>query len=134
MNRRPPQVPLERANAARQSAQRYRAEWLVAIASEVIDVHDLIVHASAEEGAPLRKLRLRQVLMAKPAWGPVVADQMLARLGEIVETGRAPLTVGWLIDSRTAGRRLLAWLDVNHPRGAPTPNFPYMPLREEVRR
>ena len=117
------------AMGALAAARRTRARWLVAIAEGKTTPTRLLHHATTEAGKPLLSVSLRQILSSQPGWGAKRTDEavgrILARLG-IREPSR--LTVAWLLDSRAAGARYLAWCDVLHgSHQAPWPGFPFTP-------
>lgn len=115
--RTPPPVALAVANQARAAARRYRAEWLVAVNQELVTPLDVVTQAAEDEGRPLRRLSVRQLLAAQPGWGEARVSAAIARLRSVLaEQTRAQgeLSVGWLIDNRSNGRRFLGWLDAVH--------------------
>ena len=124
----PPPTPLARANAARAQARRLRAEWLQAVTTGVVTCDDLIAHAATEQGRALRKISLRQLILSVDGAGNTTLHNrmqaMISLLGPIPDNAN----IGWLIDSRSGGRRLLAWLDTQTPRLTPTDGFPYAPF------
>lgn len=130
MSSPPPRPPLARANQARRAATTYRAEWLVALAEDVVTLPDVLAHAATEEGRPLLRVRLHQLLTTQPGWGEVRAGRVLATLGEFLSepgcaTGR---TLAWLLDPRAGGRRVTAFLEAYFARRrheTPWPGFPY---------
>lgn len=114
------------ARAALSQARRYRAEHLVAVAEGLLSPLDVITQAGTENGRPLRRITLRQLLLSQPGWGQRRTDRFLsalaARLG-VTSPVEEP-TIAWLIDPRAGGRRMLVWLDVTQKkntvwRGAP---------------
>lgn len=121
-----PYSPIEVAEQAKQSAARYRAEWLLAITSGLITVDDLIVQSTTLEGTPLLKIRLKQLLAAQPDCSMATATRLVDRVVSV--TGAQPKsapTVGWLVNTKGGGRRLLAWLDALHAKNEPVPGFPF---------
>ncbi len=126
----PPLVPVETARAALTSARRYRAEWLMALAAGTVTTMDLLQQAATTQGRPLARLGLRQILGATPGNGDATVRRKLALLAD--ECGCPGLqvsrmTVGWLLDNRTQGRRFTAWLAaVEVGRREPAwPGFPF---------
>lgn len=124
---RPPRNDMAVVNSAAASARRLRAEWLQSITAGLVSADDLIAHAATDEGAPLRKLSLRQVILAPEGAGDVTLARRMAALAALVRVPARP-TVGWLIDTRAGGRRLLAWLDGQTERTTPVTGFPFAPL------
>lgn len=128
----PPPTPLDVANLALTAARLVRGEWLHLLATGSVAVADLLVAAAEVDGAPLRKLRLAQVLASQEDWS-------LERARHVVEMtvrntpGRSKpkrqVTVGWLLDPMSDGRRLRAFaeamasLDADH-----LDRFPYQAL------
>ena len=110
----PRAISIASANTALHRARRSRAEWLVSLSDGMIRPLDIFAQAATLDGAPLRKLSLRQVLANTPGIGEVTVRKQLARLsrelGPDVDCGDKSTTVGWLLDNRTHGRRFIAWL------------------------
>lgn len=134
INARP---PLTVANTRKREANRTRAEWLASIQVGVLTVPDLINAALADDGASLRRIGLRQLLLAQ-SWGPTRVERTLTRLrtltdppaghhGTKVEASKRRLTVAWLVDRRVRGSRLAAWADVMQERTPPWTGFPFTP-------
>lgn len=128
---RPPTPSLHEARVALATARRYRAEWLISVAEGLLTPLDVITRAATEEGKPLRKISLRQLLLAQPGHGDKRASDALEALAARCElpagTDLNDLTIAWLLDPRAAGKRVLSWLDVHHPKTQPWPGFPYAP-------
>jgi len=124
----PPPVPLSRANAALHSARRQRAEWLIGLDSGLVDPMELITHSALDSGRALRRLTLRQVLIAQPRWGATRAGEVLTLLHAFThaQVEIPALTVGWLVDNRATGARFVAWFDVTaiDREDPPWPGYP----------
>jgi hypothetical protein len=121
--------PLSTANSARHAAARHRGAALVAVAGGESTVRDVILAACTEDGKPLTRVTLRQLLMAQPGWGPDRAakalEHTLTTLGN-PEVNQRKLTIAWLLDKRAGGRRFMAFCDALYPRAsAPWPGFPF---------
>lgn len=123
--------PLAQANAAKANARKMRGEWLVLINQGVFSPHDLFQEAATHAGRPLRRLTLRQVLSAQADCSDERALRLVKKICSTLRLDPAPpprdLTVGWLLDTRTGGTRILAYLDAIHPRSTPWPGFPMTP-------
>lgn len=113
-------TPASTARAALNSARRYRAEWLVGIASGTVTVDNLLRHATTVDGRALTRIGLRQLIGAVPGQGDVTARRKLAILARRCGTDERRLTVGWLLDNRASGR-LAAWLVTDRPDTTPRP-------------
>lgn len=125
---RPPVIAHEKLSSARHEAAQLRAEWLLNIHSELLDVNDLLHESVTPQGKPLLRLRLRQVLLSRPGRGRTRTDFIINRVaavsGSKLEASKA--TVAWLLDPRTGGRRFAAWLDAQELKsGPPWPGFPF---------
>lgn len=130
----PPAPSLAGARAALTSARRYRAERLLAVAGGELSALAVIAQAATAQGAPLRRISLRQLLLAVPHCGQQSTTRVLHDMAGVLTVDAAGLggcTVGWLVDPRSGGRRMLAWLDAHQrPRPEPPwPGFPYAPVR-----
>lgn len=115
---------------ARLDADTMRAEWLIGVTSEILTVPDLIEQSLTDEGAPLRKITLRQLLLAQPRWGRKRVKETLEKVRATLGTSirEREMTVGWLTDVRYDGKNMLAWIDAFTPRTtAPWVGFPLAP-------
>lgn len=116
------------ASAALSQARRARAEHLLAYAQGLISASDLISAACTREGRSLRRITLKQFLLARPGVGATRTKEHLSRFAErlgIDADGLGAKPLAWLIDPRSGGRRILAWLDVSHERRSPVAGFPF---------
>ena len=125
----PPTTPLSRANDALHEARMLRAEWMVALAEGLVTLDDLLAEALTDEGRPLRRIRLSQVLASLPEASPPATNLALERLAEFADVPEHQdphrLTVGWLIDNRYAAAHqdaFAAALDISS--AAPAAAFP----------
>lgn len=121
------------ASAAAARARQSRSHFL----AEVLDGGVATVQAPwvacENRDRRLLRVRLRQLLATAPHWDAARTRAVLAHVAVVVgargaEVGAAPLA--WLVDPRSAGRRMLAWLDAFRPRTQPWPGFPFAPLPE----
>lgn len=122
-------------NSARRRALRMRAEWLTQVHEGLITVTELISYAATDDGAPLRVIRLRDLLLSQDRWGQARADAAMQSLREVLYLGNElplrRLTVSWLLDNRTNGQRFDAFLDVlGAERIAPWRGFPFLTPHE----
>lgn len=104
-----PNPPLERANIARAEARRYRGQWLVYLAEGNFGPLELLLDATTDDGAPLKKLKLSKVLGSQPGWGPVTIRRVLdtfGRLAQVSNEERADMTVGYVVHPLSQGHRL----------------------------
>lgn len=123
-----PSTPLWHANGVRAEAHRYRVEWLDALDNEVSTTADLFEEACTLEGRPLLRTTLRQILLTDHAFSNARVPKILARIQHLVgvEMPVRHMTVAWLLDPRSGGRRFIAWLDATQEfRSEPWSGFPY---------
>lgn len=123
-----PAPSIDKARAALNTARRQRAEYLVAITDGLVTVLDVIEAAAADSGRALRRISLRQLLLSQPGWGERRTNRILSALAARMGANDDPkdMTIAWLIDPRSGGRRFLAWLDVlGVISGEPRKAFPY---------
>ena len=123
-----PVTSLAVANSARQEADRQRAEWLVSLDAGVTDVADFFEFACTLEGRPLLRVPLRQVMLAGLGFSEAKTRRALDRIQQLlgVEKTTRNMTVAWLLDSRTGGKRFMAWLEATQIlRSEPWSGFPY---------
>ena len=121
------------AHAAAARARRYRAEWLVAVAQDLVTPLEMVAHAATAEGRALRKVRLVELLGTQPDAGSTTVRKTIGGvLHQLSVHGhRQPpvnrLTIGWVLDPRSNGRRFDALVHALEPRTAPWPGFPFEP-------
>lgn len=125
-------VPVEVARVALDDARHARARALLEVTMGQRTILDVIVEAQSVHGVPLRQIRLKQLVLAQPGVGRQRAESFLSAFSAVLEErgevgGR---TVGWLIDARAGGRRLLSWLDAATKEPTPWPGFPFAPAPE----
>lgn len=119
-------MTIDELNTARRAASRARAEWLVGLESGFVTVGDVLEYSTNENGAVVNKLKLRSMLTAAHGAprAKAIVKHMLAILE--LEVPSSELTVGWLMDQRTGGRRVMALADALNPKtGPPFPGFPF---------
>ena len=123
-------------SSERAKADQERAEWLLSIASDVLEISELFDTVLMNPDSALSKITLRELLLTQPRWGKGrtkhVLDGIRSTLG--VDTPTREMTVGWLLDRRVAGAsRMLAWVDAFDPRDkAPWTGYPFAPKPEGV--
>lgn len=120
---------VEVAQAAAAAARRVRAEWLLAVAGGLVTPTDVLRAATGQDGGPLLRLRLSQLLRAQDGWGTARVRRVVDRIAELAAASVPParMTVGWLLDPRAGGRRWLMWCEVMHTTRTvePWPGFPF---------
>lgn len=123
------QAPIESARAALDDARTLRARHLHAVTIGAARAVDVITAAQSSAGVPLRQIKLRQLVLAQPSVGKKKADAFLSAVAGTLEApvGIDDKTIGWLIDSRAGGRRILSWLDAATTSATPWPGFPFSP-------
>lgn len=116
-------------------ARRFQAEWLLLVASAEVSLMEVIDEACTEDGASLRKIRLISLLTSQPRWGEKKALQVLDLMISVLKVDVEPreITIGWLVDSRSGGRRIQAWADALQPKEPVWQGFPFAP-RPKVER
>ncbi|MHA3723768.1 hypothetical protein ACXR2T_07805 [Leucobacter sp. HY1910] len=117
---------------ARLAAYQARGQQIIAVAEQRLTPQDVI--AAAAEREVLRPITLKRLLGAQPGWGDAKVGRFTAELARICGTEVKPhrLTIGWLIDRRAGGRRLIAYANLwrqeqRAQRPLPWPGFPYTP-------
>ena len=142
MNTTHPYSPISTARAAGVEARRMRAEHLLAVSERLLSPLDVVELAAQYEHRALRRIRLHVLLSAQPGVGEVkarlVCENMLRTLHgrELTDTERKSvkrLTVAWLLDTRSAGRRWVAFYDALHRKRVPSPPWPGFPFAPEVK-
>ena len=114
---------------ARAAANGLRGDWIIAVREGISTPQELIAQAAITGFEALRAITLKRLMTSLPDWGEKRANRLTEQLvticGGTVPPGR--LTVGWLIDKRAAGRRLIAFANLTRPAGLPWPGFPFAP-------
>lgn len=131
-----PAPPIENARQALSAARLMRSEYLIALVEGLVTVEDVIEAAMADSGKPLRRISLRQLLLSQPGWGERRTNRLLSVLADRLGAAERPkdMTVAWLIDPRSGGRRYLAWLDVQQAKNSvPWAGFPFAPRKGDDR-
>lgn len=124
-------VSLESLRAGRSVNISLRSEWLYLLSIGAVQVDDLLRAVEEPKNKALRALTLRQVWMSAPGVNRGRAEGILNHIlgvtGEIVE--RRKMTVGWLLDPNSGGRRYQAWLDAQQSKKSPPwIGFPFTPM------
>lgn len=94
-------------------AGRARSEALLHVTAGTLNVDDVMT--AARKGGPthaFRSISLKQLLIAQPRVGPASANRLLNRLSDFLGEPRPDPereTIGWLLDGRTASKRVAAW-------------------------
>lgn len=114
---------------ARLHADKVRGEYLALISGGLLSPADVIWWAAQPGKKPLRALTVKRIISAIPGNGEQTVRRFVRELAQICGTTSAPsrLTVGWLLDRRAGGRRLIAFACLIKPHGVPWPGFPHAP-------
>ncbi|WP_433673919.1 hypothetical protein [Microbacterium gorillae] len=125
------------ANESAEHARQVRADWLFSLQDGVVSMFDIITQACEPDGRPLLRIGLVRLLEHQDGWSRHAAittinqTLRLLSLPELSARGAAKLTVQWLVDARSGGRRQLAFADaMDSKTQLPWPGFPYSPQQE----
>ena len=121
---------LTRMRTAAAEARRLRAETLAGLAVGRLNSEEVLDRAAERTDHPLRRLKLMDVLSAPNGVGLVTATRLLDRVRRVLGEPDLPfkaMTISWLLDRRSGGRRYLAWLEATTRGAAPWPGWPYTP-------
>lgn len=123
-------VSLASLRAGRSANIHLRAEWLHLLSNEIVKVDDLLRAVEEPRYKALRAITLRQLWLNTPKVNRGRAEGILNHIlgvtGETVE--RRKMTIGWLLDPNSGGRRYQAWLDAQQSKKAPPwIGFPFTP-------
>lgn len=114
------------ASEALARARRERGEALLAVSQGRLTPEDVISRAvSSGPRNPLLKLTLTQLLLAQPRVTPKQVRPIIDHLSEVLSEPAESMTLAWLVDRRAHGRRYQAWVDVQKPKEALWPGFPW---------
>lgn len=123
-----PQTATELSRSARQN----RAEWLVSVAEGLLSVNDVLTSIGVNgEGRMLGAVSLRQLLLASDEHrSQARVNRLIERLKEISDSSDTPtrkITLAWLFDPRSQGKRLMAYCDAlrENRQESPWPGFPF---------
>lgn len=107
-------------------ARRLRSIALLDITQQRRTISDVLEEAVGKQRHPYGAIALAQLLMAQPRFGLARAEQVLDRLAAVLGQDRPyeEETVAWLLDDRTARRRLLAWTELVRAKRT-DPGFPW---------
>ena len=115
-------------------ARAVRGRYVLAVATGMLTVDDVIRQAQDASGIPLRRIRLTSLLQAQEGWGRgqarSVIDRLLAFLSNTDTSELPELTIGWLLDNRAGGTRYRAFIEAiatTDPMSAPWSGFPRFP-------
>ena len=124
-----------RANVALRAARRQRGEVLASISASLLSVAEVLELAASDEGEALRRIRISSVL-AELGCPRRRVDGLLDMLRRLAcadpRTPDRRLTVGWICDRRSSGRRQVALCEIlvllSSERGTrlgPVVGYPY---------
>lgn len=125
-----PHAILRLGTLAAREARQVQQRWYDDITAGDKTFYDLVEAACAidDSGRPLHNLRIHLVLAAQPHCSAhkarTILRKIVALVGVPADTDIDALRVAWLIDSRTRGRRIAAYLDVTIPLQVPQ-GFPW---------
>jgi hypothetical protein len=128
-----PENSVEKLNEARLRIYEKRGDWLLSIREGILTVDDLILHAQTPDGRDLWKMPLEQVLTAPPGSTISGARKTITIMRRILGIRtKDVLTVGWLVDVRSQGSRINAYVEATTPKQL-WAGFPFTPMRERTR-
>lgn len=124
----------------RREAIAARGQLLQDVAEGRLSAWEAIMVATIDDRPALRKIRIDQIVMTQPGIGEFrarkVVDQILTILGIPAGTFSVrDVTIGFVLDTRSGGRRILAVIDAFLSYGiirtdselSVWPGFPYSP-------
>lgn len=121
--------PLEAANEARERAALARARMLVKLGEGTATVLELLDRARHPDGGVYQRITLTQLLRAC-GYSHAATVRVLnhtVRVAGSYPTPRRSLTLSWLLDGRSGGRRIAAFQDALAPRERPWTGYPWAP-------
>lgn len=123
----PPRVPLSRANAEKNRAQWQRGQAIMRVRNQQTSMWEIIQLAGQYKH--LRKIRLQVLIQATHGMPRIVKTQWGEKLARLLDTELPEVvTVGWVIDKRSQGKRLAALREtLDLETSAPWPGWPYTP-------
>jgi hypothetical protein len=122
---------IEVLHEARRNANRTRTNALLLVADGLLNPIQVIEQASTPAGRPLRKITLYQLLVNQPGWGRSRAKEIIEKVSSISEeaVSTKDLTILWLLNYRTHGRRIQSLINCLPIKVGTTP-WPGFPLHQ----
>lgn len=117
-------------NERKDEIRQLRAAELTRLADRTSNLDDLLERASLPDGAPLRRLRILQVLVTAGVANAAAVRAIRLAIDQVEEDVARPtaLTLAWLMDARSGERRLDALGDALTGREvSPGRAFPFAP-------
>lgn len=103
-----------------------RGRALLRVANGDASVDDILREATTADQHPYLRLRLRQLMLTVPHASPKTVNRVLTITSELFDDYPVrSMTVAWLLDRRSHGRRYQVWADAQRDREAPWPGFPF---------
>ncbi|MHB8318097.1 MAG: hypothetical protein ACYDEP_02530 [Acidimicrobiales bacterium] len=133
----PPANSIETLNAARAAKRRLRAQTLVALENEMIDMWDVVLLAATPEGSALKSIPISTLLLTLPHWTRRMATDTLttfkASLSLPRDTPDRKTMISLLIDRRRYSSGVLALVDAMsiHERPCPALRFPFAEIGDQ---
>ena len=95
-------------NERKDEIRQLRAAELTRLADRTSNLDDLLERASLPDGAPLRRLRILQVLVTAGVANATASRAIRLSIDQVEENVARPtaLTLAWLMDARSGERRL----------------------------
>lgn len=131
----------------RREAVIARGELLLDISEGRLSAWEAIMSVVLDDRQSLRRLRLDQILVTQEGIGEDRARRVISQILTVLDvpTGSTPVkavTIGYILDSRAAGRRILATLEAFISYGVigdaedltVWPGFPYAPAPSDRRK
>lgn len=125
---------------SRRRANAARGELLSLVRDGLLSAWDAISETASSDDEALRRISLEQLVMTQPGVGEVRARKIVEQVIHILEVpphriGPRDVTLGFVVDGRSQGRRMLAVLDAFIAHGLIAdcdevslwPGFPYSP-------
>jgi len=105
-----------------------RTQWLDLLYNGVLDLDAFFDAVTGPEGRVLKVITLRQLMVRGLGWSRTKAEKMLNRMDILLGsvTDRRKMTVGWLLDPNSGGKRFQVWTEINEQKNqTPWPGFPF---------
>ncbi|GAA3635178.1 hypothetical protein GCM10022236_42230 [Microlunatus ginsengisoli] len=121
----------EQLTAAADRAREGRARFLLAVLDGSQSLAEVPWTACAGDDRRLLRVRLRQLVTTAPLWDARRSNAALGHVAMLAGAAFAEVRdaqLAWLVDPRSSGRRILAWLDAFRPRSRPWHGFPFAPV------